>query len=407
MRVHAFKRICRDPRFEALLLHKHKVKSRTFADRLVETNQEELFRLFLSSVYERRTSHDAKRLFKAFVRRFDKLPEEQQRTLSDPFHKELEKVKSVFSKHVKVFDDRFADADFVLKDLKSIVDELKDGKYKRARKEEEEVNRVSLRNKEICRGLAHFQSANDKAYPHSTVQLNDSPKMVIIGTPRHDRADTLERFFSVMIKEDVDVIIALNTPGDWEEAIPYYEHEHIGSIKIDGYTLERERYDKVLYEGSVEANMPLNVKKALDKMSESERMLVMKKYLPRVVERVFWIRDDSLGSWRKITQLHYENWPDRAEAPDLEAWWVLLKRQLELQNGSICIHCQGGIGRTNAHAILTCLISQLDAKKQDIFNVPRTMYQLKQQAPRLGGVICAKRFGQIYEMLLRYYQQSA
>ncbi len=407
MRVQAFKRICKDPRLEQFLVHKHKVKSRHFAGRLIEANQEDLYRLFLASVYEKRTSHDAKRLFKEFIKLFNKLPEEKQRSLSDPFHKELEKVKSVFSKHLRGYDENFTESDFLIKDLPVIVEELQATKYKRARKEEEEVNKVSLQNKEILRGLAHFQSANDKAYPHSIVQLNESPKMIIIGTPRHDRQDTLEHFFSVMIKEDVDVIIALNTPSDWEEAIPYYEHEHIGSIKIDGYTLERERYDKVLYEGEIEANMPLSIKKSLDKMTESERMLVLKRYLPRIIERIFWVRDDALGSWRKITQLHYENWPDRAEAPDLEGWWVLLKRQLELQKGAICIHCQGGIGRTNAHAILTCLISQFNAKKDEVFNVARTMYQLKEQAPRLGGVICAKRFGQIYEMLLRYSQTAA
>jgi len=403
MRVQSFKRICTNPQLEALVHKKSKIKSRTFAERLVKENKEPLFHLFLDSIYTKRSSHDAKRLFKAFIKEFDKLPDDKKRALSDPFHKELEKVRSVFIKQTKACDARFEESDFTLEELETIVQELHETNYARAKKEEEEVNKQSLRNKEICRGVANFQAANDKAYPHSVIQLDESPKMVIIGTPRLDRKNTLRDFFSIMIKEDVDVIVTLNTPEDWEEAIPYYEHEHVESLQISGYTIEREVHDHILYEGKEEANMPQGIKRMLSHMSDTTRLTVESKYLPRIIERVFWIKENAVGSWRKITQLHYENWPDRREAPDLDAWWALLQRQLELTSGSIAIHCQGGIGRTNAHAILSCLISQLKAANNEVFNVPRTMFRLKEQAPRLGGVICAKRFGQIYEMLQRFY----
>lgn len=408
MKVKALRQICSHPKLTQLIPQKETVKSTRYARLVVDTKQEEVLRIFLECL-KSQPDRRAKRLFNAFSVEFDELSDEEQRAFSDPFYKELQAAQALFSSNMGNYDTTFADASCKLKDIHACLDKLAKDHYACAKKQERYVIQASHQHEGIKEGLARFQKLNDTSYPHSVVQLDNSPKMVIIGTPRLDRDNTLNRFFSVMIEEEVDVIVALNTAGDWEWAIPYHEQEHIETVELKGYSISCER-QQILYEGSIVANMPKEVEELLDEMPERRRDELLKQYRPRIIERDFIVRETKTKKERKITQLHYENWPDRQAAPDLEGWWILLRRQLELQKGSIAIHCQGGIGRTNAHAILTALVSEITAQKESkrdlgnmTINVPLTMFRLKEQAPRLGGLVVPKRFWQIYAMVERYY----
>ncbi len=410
MKITTVKAIC--PQLLALFPEKRKIKSRSFALKVLDTKQEEVFRTFLTCLYDQRSSkykNVSKRMFRAFFDGFENLQIEEKRQFSDPFHKEIQKVFNVYAQRDSSLDPNFASDAFRLQDLDVVINELKKDDYKLATRQETDVNRISAKNKHIRHGLIKFQQQNITDYPHSVIELKNCPKMVIIGTPRYDRTDTLNRFFSIMIKEEVEVIVALNTASDWEGAIAYHAPEHVEQVKIDGFSIAYAG-SWLLYEGHTTANMPEVIQDAFQELPETRQQEYLAQYRPRIIERRFLITDIKKGKERTLTQLHYENWPDRQEAPDLDAWWVLLRRQLELQTKSVAIHCQGGIGRTNVHAILTCLVSELNALKEahaDLktatFNVPLTMYLLKQQAPRLGGLVCGKRFAQIYELLLRYY----
>ncbi|MCE5295137.1 MAG: hypothetical protein LLF94_11070 [Chlamydiales bacterium] len=413
MRVKVFKELCPSTDLHKLLPSQKsskKIKSRYLARDVVKTHDEAIMRVFLECIFQQsKTSNKtlAKRLFEAFEHDFDKLTEEEKRQFSDPFHKEIQKVASVFAGQSTSTDAKFDDYVFTLDTLPKLIKKLSKDNYKLAGKQEAEVNKRSQKHKGIQEGVAAFQEANETGYPHSVIQLDNSPKMVIIGVPRRDREDALRRFFEVLIQENVDVVVALNTLTDWQEAIAYFEREHFDTVKFDGYSVVKTR-TKVLYEGKIAADMP-GVQQALLNIPKEEHEALLasdeyKQYRPRIVERSFVIREDDGRKRRKLTQLHYENWPDRQAASDLDAWMVLLKRQIELQKKTLAIHCQGGIGRTNAHAILTYLVYELLAGKQE-FNVPLTMYRLKQQAARLGGLVCGKRFWQIYEMLNRYQSE--
>ncbi len=422
MRVKSFKAICANPRLQDLLVgqrSKDKVRSRDFVRTLLDTKQEELFQIFLGSLYEqRRTEYKeaSQRLFRSFARGFDRLSEDEKRQFSDPFHKEVQKVASAFAKRNSSLDSTFLADAFKLKDLEKLLMQLPQGNYKRTTQQETDVTKCSLKHEDMRKGIANFQYQNNRAYPHSVIQLGNSPSMVIIGTPRLDRKNSLERFFSVMLEENVEVIVALNTVDDWEEAIAYYEPEQMKSVQLEGHSISCKK-SVILYEGDVAANIPKKLQDVLTGLTQAERDELLaqkkyKKYRPRIIERTFVVRENESGARKKITQLHYENWPDRQAAPDLDAWWILLRRQFELQNKSIAIHCQGGIGRTNVHAILTCLVSEMNALQdaggnlsEAEFNVPLTMYRLKKQAPRLGGLVCGKRFFQIYQMANRYYKE--
>lgn len=422
MHVKAFTRICAKPQLQGLVAatrSKDKIRTKQFVENLLNTKDEELTKIFLGCLYDKKDSSEYKdtsrRLFRVFSEAFDGLGDEERRQFTDSFHKEVQKVSAVFTRRTSTLDGTFEAATFRLKDLDKRIKKLQESNYKRAAKQEADVNRYSLRHEGIQQGVEEFQRLNDADYPHSVIQLDNSPRMVIIGCPRKDRPDSLNRFFSIMLEENVDVIVALNTSADWEEAISYYEPDHLNSVQIDGHTIACKE-SILLYEGRIAANLPFKVQKELSELSQADRYALLisekyEKYRPRVVERTFVVTENNTGRTRQITQLHYKNWPDRQAAPDLDGWWILLKRQQELQKGTLAIHCQGGIGRTNAHAIVTYLVSEVDALvrananlEKATFNVPLTMLRLKEQAPRLGGMVSGKRFAQIYEMLQRYYR---
>ena len=421
MRVKVYKELCPNPTLHKVLPSQRsnkKIKSRYFARDIVLTHDETIMSLFLESLYVQSKTPNkslAMRLFKAFNHDFEKLTEDEKRQFSDPFHKEIQKVASMFTGQNSSNDTKLDDYSFTLSKLPALIKKLSKDNYKLAGKQEVEVNKCSQRHKGIQEGLAAFQEANEAGYPHSVIQLDPSPKMVIIGVPRRDREDSLRRFFEVLIQENVDVVVALNTLEDWQDAIAYFEREHFETVKFDGYSVIRTR-TKVLYEGKIASDMP-PVQQVLQTIPQEDHEALLtsieyQKYRPRIIERTFVIRENEGRKRRKLTQLHYENWPDRQAASDLDAWMVLLLRQLELQKKALAIHCQGGIGRTNAHAILTHLVYELMAQKESKanlekvqFNVPLTMYRLKQQAARLGGLVCAKRFCQIYEMFYRFYSE--
>ncbi|MBS0638170.1 MAG: hypothetical protein JSS12_11730, partial [Verrucomicrobia bacterium] len=233
MKVTPFKQICHRANLQELLSKqqsKDKVRTREFVKTLLDTKQEALFREFLDCLYEQRKTENkgaAKKLFRNFSKRFYRLSPEEQRIYSDPFHKKIELLATMYAKATKASSETFADAEFKVKDIEAVIEKLKKDDYRLAAKQEMAVNRQAAKDRKIGRGLKDFEYRNEKDYPHSVVQLDHSPKMVIIGMPRQDRQDTLNRFFSVMIQEKVDVIIALNTASDWEEAIAYYEFEHL------------------------------------------------------------------------------------------------------------------------------------------------------------------------------------
>lgn len=240
MRVSTFKNIFSYKALRTLPVctKKNKVKSRFFADCLLRTKEEALFKLFLRGLYEVRDEHSkkqpAKRLFREFLKRFERLSEEEKRNFSDPFYKELQKVIGVYERKKSPCDDRFKEAAFLLADLEALLPKIQRDNYKLCQEQESKVIRCSNKRHSVRQGNATFVSLNDKAYPHSVMQLDASPKMVIIGTPRHDRNDALTRFWSIMIEERVELIVALNTAGDWEQAIPYHEPDHIASLKLAG-----------------------------------------------------------------------------------------------------------------------------------------------------------------------------
>lgn len=386
-----------------------------------DTSRERFLTLYLRRLQALESGQYKERagsLFKQFLSALEKSPECERKKLSDPFYKLVESLTATFN---WVLDSKIEVQsvgkiplyNYPFLQFSKIAEQAMSGDVALMVEQEQTVHAHAQKNPEMRRAIQEFEKSNKKGYPYSIIQAGCSPKMVIIGTPRSDRQDTVNRFFQVMLEQNVTLIVALNTPSDWDKAIAYYTEENLRAVRINGKTISCIE-EKELYCGKVAANLPSKERQKLESLPPNEQELFLLSdelecYRPRIIERTFQVSDG-----RKITHLQYLQWPDRSAATDLDALLVLVTRQMQVlknEPGAIGIHCQGGIGRTNYFAILTWLLFEIESMHQKgvdvdeaIFNIPEMMYQLKKQAVRLGGHISGLRFGHIYFMADAYYK---
>lgn len=357
-------------------------------------------------------------LYRQFLEAFENNSEEQMRQFSDPMHKLVESVSASFhwclESHIQVDEvGKMPEFNYPLSAFGKIADVALKGDLRPFFLQETAVNVHAQKNPAIRASINEFEKQNQEGYPYSVIQAGNSPKMVIIGTPRADRHDTVNRFFKAMIENDVQVIVTLNTAADWHKAIAYYTKGELEKVNVNGWIVRCVR-ETELYCGLIAANLPRDLQEkmaalTIDQREKALRDDSLKEYRPRIIERTLQASDGKI-----LTQLHYINWPDRQAATDLDALMVLVKRQMQLLREKRCalaIHCQGGIGRTNFQAIVTWLLSEIDQKqmrgqdvKEAVFNIPEMMYELKRQAARLGGGICSLRCAHMYYVADAYYK---
>jgi len=389
-----------------------------------EDTRERISRLFLEHIREHEKNSSEKescgRLFKKFYDEFDAMPDDKKSKFSDPFYKLLESSKAqfywCFPKKEITEIGKFPEYTLSLRGFSSVKTDPE--VVAKMFLQETDVNRHAMENSELREKIARYDQEHKTAYLHSVIQAKNSPKMVVIGTPRTDKDDTVNLFFKAVIDANVSLIIALNTASDWEKAIAYYDDAILQTVDVDGWRVQSVG-SQVLYTGDVAKNIPKERRQGLLRLSETERQKVLqsdayKEFFPSIIERTLVFTHSDTGERRQVVHLHYKHWPDRAPAPDLDGLFVMLKRHAEIlstqKEPSMLIHCQGGVGRTNFYAILSWIMREIDLMLEkgidpidSEHNIPEMMYELKQQAPRLGGMISGERFAQIYEMAYRYY----
>lgn len=276
------------------------------------------------------------------------------------------------------------------------------------------------KNLALFHASEHFREVERKiGYPINVIQADNSPKMVVVGTPRTDRDNTLHAFFKKVIDEKVQVIVALNTAGEYPQDIAYYEDVHLSTVDVDGWKAGCIGKN-TLYCGKKASHLPLHEYTRIDTLSDKEREIALlddalSPFRPAIIERTLKLTHATTGQERTLTHLHYKNWPDNQQAPDLEALWVLAKRHTEILRNelmpSMLIHCFGGIGRTNCYALLSWVLREIEVLGKEgkpladaVCNIPKMMFRLKQQAPRLGGTVFGERFVQIYAIADRFFK---
>lgn len=273
---------------------------------------------------------------------------------------------------------------------------------------ESEIQRHAKNDPEMIRLRKKRDETHAAGFTYDVIQSRNSPKMVVHGSPRSDRENCVEEFYKMILNEKVRVIVALNTFSDWEKAISYYDNEQLAATNTGWKITCTET--KVLYEGAFATNIPKKIQKKLGDLTLDDRALA--PYRVRLEERTLIAKKD--GETRTITHLHYVNWPDHSEAPDLAALELLIQRQeslIEHTNEPVSIHCQGGIGRTLGY--IQCIWMRKEIREaiklgeqveEKQFNLPEMTYELKKQAPRLGGSPNGERFALVYATAAAYLE---
>lgn len=241
-----------------------------------------------------------------------------------------------------------------------------------------------------------------KAFSYDVLTTSETPKLIVCGTPREDRANCLADFYKMLVQEECDVVVALNTFSDWTKAIPYYDEAVLKALQV---TVESV---KILYKGTVATNLPKKLREKGVEVALDDDSL--DAYRVRIEERRIRVEVD--GKVRTISHLHYINWPDHKAAPDEIALELLLKRHMDLGGLTSVIHCQGGIGRTLGyvqHLYFRHIINREYQQEGTInnlgINIAERTYGLMLQAPRLGGFPKPDRMAQVLRMTHKYAEQ--
>jgi protein tyrosine phosphatase len=264
---------------------------------------------------------------------------------------------------------------------------------------------------EMVRLRKERDQRHEAGFSYDIIQCRNSPKMIVHGSPRKDRHECVKEFYKMLLNENVRVVVGLNTFSDWKKAIPYYDEDVLADANI-GWKITCSGV-KVLYEGAVATNIPKDLQEKRNAIPLDDS--AFKPYRVRIEERI--IIAERKGETRAITHLHYINWADGNEAPDLEALKVLMKRQenlLEGTNAPVAIHCQGGIARTLSYVLSIWMRQEIrEAKRLESplemkqFNLPEMTYELKKQAPRLNcGPSKGDLFSRVYELTAGYLEEQ-
>lgn len=199
-----------------------------------------------------------------------------------------------------------------------------------------------------------------------------------------DKVDTVQDFWdAVVVLEKSPVIVTVHDP---KEKIPRHGHPQ----RAEYWTSDR-----------FEPVMKLRDGWELSRAGDDELIAVSSKYSDeiRLVKRSFIATQQTTNEQHKVTQFHYEGWPDHCGAPDHELLETLHKvveqelveRKISI-DAPITVHCAAGLGRTPTFAISNYLRHELikriasGEKIEEItLDIAKTIFEFKKQRPSLLG----------------------
>lgn len=403
MRIDILKAVFQDAALQQILLEEIKdprdvYLSKNMLKCVVDSSKENYVHLFLEVIEEQKETQynpACSRLLDAFIGQLNQ--NKTKITISDAIQQSLDRVNRCYKKGIYkepittpgIFPDQVVK---VSEFLDVANDEFRP----------HDMEQLVIDHASEDPEMKFLKEARDKrhneGFSYDVVTLEKIPKLVVCGVPRSDRDNCLAEFYKMLVKEEVPVVIALNTFSDWEKAIAYYDAEVLKQLPQDFEVSASE--PKVLYKGTVATNIPKAMRKKAAELGLDHEELM--PYRVRLEERTLTVQHKEKR--HTATHLHFVNWPDHEEAPDLKALGMLLDRQTAL-GGSAVVHCQGGIGRTLGYLQNFAVREKLRAaykKADDVnsleINLPELTYALKRQAPRLGGAPKGERLAQVFRM---------
>ncbi|MCE5294736.1 MAG: hypothetical protein LLF94_09020 [Chlamydiales bacterium] len=376
---------------------------------------------------------------------FKKIPSEKQATLASTFLACIEKQNHTAQEHVAGFllekvvaeIKKIEDLKPLCKKICALFELAKSDKATRDNPFPEDLGLICEYNKVAANPFyayrveakLHAAAKNDKdmkqrkeaftektktTFGYSTIPSFDpndsSQKICTSGTVRSDKDNCCEDYWSMVLKEDIGVIVQLNTLSDWNKAVDYCSEEELAKLtpKLK-CTFVCEKVE-TLYEGTFATNIEKSARKAhADTPLDSE---VLTPYRARIEERSIRIIEGK--NERVITQLRFVNWQDHYHAKDLKAFDVLMKRQEALRrflHKPIAVHCQGGVGRTGEFVHVLAAMREIDnIPVQDLpnahLNLSNLYWKLKTHAPKLGSKPSPERYAEIHQIVYNYFQSK-
>jgi len=316
MRVKAQKAVLKDDKLVAAVSNTTRLNSSWFAwNILMHQERETLIPKYIAKLEG--SSPEAKRLLVKFAKDYRRL--EDRLNLSESLK---DAIESLFRRNRAIIPYKYQATNIA---VSKFVDGAKDLEFAATAKEiithlsKKDLELVDLRKK-LGEDIKH-------SYEHERiVRLEDYPKLLFVPHPHNSRE--IKRYFEAVIEHKAKVLVSLCSPYEASEVVPFWDDKRCEKLS-----------ETILYEAKKAAT--INDPKRAKEIKDHQLII------PRIVERKLKIMVDDKE--HETVHLHYENWPDHQEAPDLEALNVLFDRKDSLLTHSkdICmLNCKATIGRS-------------------------------------------------------------
>lgn len=242
---------------------------------------------------------------------------------------------------------------------------------------------------------------------HDAARIVDLPncqKTLLVPHPHTDKHVGL--YFQSALDHKAKVLITLCSPYEHPEIIPFWEDRKVKDA--EGRTITCTKIsERLLYQSPNVATIR-DEKRA--KLAVEEGGIKPDQFFPRIVERRLSLER---GQERHETvHLHYENWPDHQEAPDIDALHLLYAHRdsLAAPNDVVMLNCKATIGRSGLFFYTDLGRRRISAMANDgvpfsdmKLNFAQMVREVRQFRPILSGNLT--QFGQAFELISRHYNE--
>lgn len=228
------------------------------------------------------------------------------------------------------------------------------------------------------------------------VTLPDCHKTLLVPHPHSEKY--VGCYYDSVLKHKPAVLVTLCSPYEAEEVIPFWEERTVRD-KAGSQITCTKLSEKVLYQ----AKEPAHIR------DEKRRPKNHLELYPKIVERRIAVRrgDDV----HETVHLHYENWPDHQEAPDLDALELLFttKDALATPDDVVFVNCKATVGRSGVFFFtdlgrkrISAMAKSAVSADEMTFNFVDMVKEVRRFRPLLSGN--PAQFKQILEALHAHYE---
>ncbi|MBS0636078.1 MAG: hypothetical protein JSS12_01070 [Verrucomicrobia bacterium] len=356
--------------------------------------RDQLLPLYIKTLEASSHKKDAKRLLAKLVKEHKKIQPDLPLDVLEQVERVAKSYRRTSSKDKKRCDKRL---DAMERPLTEFAEKAKDRDYLAEIKWL--VNIFSRKDRDIVSLKRKLTKDMEKSYSaRRIVDIPGCQKSLYVPHPYSDAL--IGRYFDTVLAHKMPALITLCSPYEHKDVVPFWEDREV--VDPQGRPIScRKLSETVLYKSETMA-----------KVRDETRLtgVVPEDFYPRVVERRLQItRGDEQF---ETVHLHYENWPDHQEAPDIEGLELLLDRKDALvgsREEMIMVNCKAAIGRSGAFFNADCGRGRVQALVEEgipfdqmSLNMGDMMRKVRYFRPILSGNV--SQLSQAMECIARYYQ---